>query len=273
MNNLIKLFALNKQNSERKFEVKASAEETTIYLYDTIVSDDLTAEWWGGVSPQAFAKALNAITTPIVNLRINCPGGDVFAGRAMDQAIRQHKSTFIAHIDGYAASAASYVALACDEVEIAKGGFFMIHNAWTFAYGNADDLLKTADLLNKIDNSLVATYQDETSQDEQQIKDWMTAETWFNADESLQFGFADRIAENVAKSKAKAQTQWDLTAYSKAPAAQADELLPEPADEPAPPIEPETKETEPAAPALAENNLTNQTKVRQKQKLALLALH
>jgi ATP-dependent Clp protease, protease subunit len=212
MYNLIKLFALNKSNEGRKFEIVNAVDEATIYLYDAIVSDELTAEWWGGVSPQAFVKELNAITAPIVHLRINCPGGDVFAGRVIENSIRQHKAKFIAHVDGYAASAASYVALACDQVEIAKGGFFMIHKAWSMAYGNSDDMIKTAGLLEKIDNSLVGTYVDETGQTEAQIKSWMTDETWFNAEEAVKYGFADSIADVKVKNSA-----WDLSAYTKAP--------------------------------------------------------
>lgn len=232
MNNLMKLFALNRANAERRFEVKAEADEATIYLYDAIVSDELTAEWWGGVSKMAFIKELNALTAPVIHLRIDCPGGDVFAARAMERAIREHSSKVIAHIDGYAASAASFLALACDEVVIAKGGFFMIHKAWTFAYGNSDDLLKVADLLDKIDVSLVGTYEQETKLSAAAIETYMAEETWFNAEESLKFGFADSIAEDAQKSAA-----WDMSAYAHAPATvQAKTLTPDPET-----IDPETK--------------------------------
>lgn len=212
MNNLMKLFALNRANAERRFEVKATADEATIYLYDVIVSDELTAEWWGGVSKMAFIKELNAITAPVIHLRIDCPGGDVFAARAMERAIREHSSKVIAHIDGYAASAASFLAVACDEVIIASGGFFMIHKAWAFAYGNSDDLLKIADLLDKVDESLINTYEAETKLSASAIKTYMTEETWFNAEESVKYGFADSIAQDAQK-----VTAWDMSAYAHAP--------------------------------------------------------
>lgn len=213
---LIKLLALNKGRG--KFRAETSADSATIYLYDVIVSDS----YWGGVDPISFAKQLLAIDAPTIHLRINSPGGDVFAARAMEQAIRQHPSNIIAHIDGYAASAASYLALAADSVEIAAGGFFMIHKAWTVAFGNADELTKTADLLTKIDESLVNTYVTETGQDAQQVRDWMAAETWFTAEEAVQYGFADNIAQAADKSASNA-VDWDFSAYGNAPIAAENE--------------------------------------------------
>lgn len=208
MKPLLKLLADNRGRG--LFRAEAKDDEATLYLYDVIVSDD----YFGGVSAQAFVKELRAITAPVIHLRINSPGGDVFAARAMEQAIREHSSKVIAHVDGYAASAASYVALAADEVVIAEGGFYMIHKAWTFAFGNADDLMETAALLEKVDESLVVTYAKETGQEAEQIREWMAAETWFSGPEAVEHGFADRIAEDAPKDKGT----WDLSAYRQAPA-------------------------------------------------------
>lgn len=208
MKHLFKLLADNRGIGF--FKAEQGADEATLYLYDTIVSDD----YFGGVSAIAFAKSLAALKAPVIHLRINSPGGDVFAARAMEQAVREHGSKIIAHIDGYAASAASYVALAADEVIIAPGAFYMIHKAWTMAWGNSEDLLATAALLEKVDASLLATYVKETGQDAQQIADWMAAETWFNAEEAVANGFADRVAE----AEPKASAAWNLAAYAHAPA-------------------------------------------------------
>ena len=167
---------------------KAKAEESgeaTLYLYDVIVSDD----YWGGISAEKFVKELNALDAPTIHLRI------------------------VAHVDGYAASAASFVAVACDEVEIAPGGFFMIHKAWTFTAGNADDLLHTAEMLEKLDASLVDTYAKKTGCTPEEIAGWMKAETWFSAGESVERGFADRVAEAAPK----AQADWNLSVYANAP--------------------------------------------------------
>lgn len=248
MSRLLKLFALNRANALRKFEVKAEANEATIYLYDVIVGDDLTAEWWGGVSPNQFVQTLNNITAPVIHLRINCPGGDVFAARVMELAIRQHTSKVIAHVDGLAASAASFLAVACDEVEIAKGGFFMIHQASALCWGNSDEMIHMADLLEKVDESLVQTYVDETGQKADDIRAWMKAETWFSADEAISNGFADRLAEIEAKAS------WDVSVYDKAP--KIDQ--PEPAPQPAP-------------QANDEDYLHEDHRARQQQRMTVLA--
>jgi ATP-dependent Clp protease protease subunit len=193
--------------------VAAEGDESVIYLYDAIVPTEIDAQWWGGVAADTFAKTIMAINTPFIHLRINSPGGDVFAGRAIAQAIKDSPSTVIAHVDGYAASAASYIALAADEVQIAEGGFFMIHQAWSLAYGNSDDMLGMATLLEKIDSTLVQTYQKETGNTPEQIQQWMSAETWFTADEAVQYGFADSLQKERVKNSAR----WDLSAYKNAP--------------------------------------------------------
>jgi ATP-dependent Clp protease, protease subunit len=218
MNHLLRLLIDNKGRGQ--FRAEKKEDEATLYLYDVIVSDD----YWGGVSAEKFVKELRSITVPTIHLRINSPGGDVFAARAMEQAIREHSSKIIAHVDGYAASAASVLAIAADEVEMAEGGFYMIHKAWTFAYGNSDDLMEAAGLLEKVDGTLVATYAKRTGKDETTIADWMKAETWFTAQEALDNGFIDRVAEGKVKG------QWNLAAYGKAP--KTEEPKEEPKEEP-----------------------------------------
>ncbi|MCW7542007.1 Clp protease ClpP [Aquabacterium sp. A7-Y] len=215
MNRLLKLLADNRRAPSRRFEVVAAeqGDGAEVFLYDAIVDDELEAEYWGGVSPQSFVKALRGITASTIHLRINSPGGSVPAARAIEQALREHPARVVVHIDGLAASAATFIAMAGDEVVIAKGALFMIHKAWTVAWGNSDDLLSTAALLEKIDGTLVETYADRTQQDPNQIADWMAAETWFTAQEAVEHGFADRLAD----AEAKANGGWNLSAYAKAP--------------------------------------------------------
>jgi ATP-dependent Clp protease, protease subunit len=211
-NGLFALLAANKGRGQ--FHAQATGDnEATIWLYDAIVSDD----YWGGVSALTIGKSLAEYRDKsIIHLRINSPGGDVFAGRAMQQLIAESPSKIITHVDGYAASAASYVALAGHEVHIAEGGMFMIHKGWTLGIGNADDLRKVASLLDQIDESLVATYASKTGQDPDQIRQWLTAETWFTAEESVQYGFATQIASTADSTKQNASS-WDLSAYARAP--------------------------------------------------------
>jgi len=230
-NRLLQLLADNRQAPARRFEVlaaKAGADdEAEIYLYDAIVSDELEAEYWGGVAPQSFVKALKDITAGTIHLRINSPGGSVFAARAIETALREHKARIVVHIDGVAASAATFIAMAGNEIIMAPGALFMIHKGWTFAMGNADDLRGTAELLDKVDGTLVDTYVARTGGDAKQISDWMAAETWFTAREAVDAGFADSVAESAPK----AQASWKLDAYERAPKVQTSEP---PAPAPAP---------------------------------------
>lgn len=218
MHPMLKLLANNKAKGSFKIEAKTDAEEATIYLYDMIVSTDDEAEWWGGVSPQAFVKALNEITAPTIHLRVNSPGGSVFAARAMEQAIRQHTSKVIAHVDGLAASAASFLIMAADEIRMAPGSFLMIHKAWTGMWGNADDLRKEADLLDQIDGSLVKTYANRSGQTPEDITNWMAAETWIEADRAVELGFATAVdAEKATSNSAPVPGNWDTSAFKNAP--------------------------------------------------------
>lgn len=253
-NRLNKLYADNRKAAARKFEVvaKADTNEVEIFLYDHIVSSEDEAEWWGGVAPESFVKAVYAVDKDAtIHLRINSPGGSVFAARAMEQALRDHKSKVIVHIDGLAASAATFIAMAGDEVIPAKGAMFMIHKAWTGMWGNADDLRKEADLLDKIDGTLAETYASKTGKSVDQISAWMADETWFTAAEMLEHGFATSIAETEAKASA-----WNLSAYDKAPKPQSSTEQPKPKEKPAP-ADPQT--------------ISDDHRARQQQRLSLLS--
>ena len=200
----------------------ASAADDTaeILLYDAIVDSEVEAEWWGGVAPEPFVRALRGITASTIHLRINSPGGSVFGARAMEQALREHSARVVVHIDGLAASAASFLAMAGDEVVMSKGAMMMIHNAWTFAMGNADELRKTSDLLSKIDGTLAQTYADRSGQDVKTLADWMAAETWFTSEEAVAAKLADAIAEAPKADDAPAAA-WNLSAYLRPPARDA----------------------------------------------------
>ena len=248
-NRLNKLYSDNRKAAARKFEVvaKAEANEVEIFLYDHIVSNEEEAEWWGGVAPESFVKAVYGVDKDAtIHLRINSPGGSVFAARAMEQALRDHKGSVIVHIDGLAASAASFIAMAGDEVIMAKGAMFMIHKAWTGMWGNANDLRKEADLLDKIDGTLAETYASKTGKALDQVSTWMAEETWFTAAEALEHGFATSIADTEAKAGA-----WNLSAYDKAPNPKAQAPAPDPKPEPA--------------------TITDDHRARQVQRLALIS--
>lgn len=214
MPQILKLLADNKTACP-KSKIVSSAGEITIYLYDAIVATEADAKWFGGVSAEGLVKEIRTLKPSTIHLRINCPGGDVFAGRAIEQALREHDGKIVAHIDGYAASAASFIMLAADEIEIGAGAFIMIHNAWTFAMGNSQDIMKVAGLLDKIDASIAESYATKTSKDLKIITDWMANETWFSAKEAVDNGFADRISSD--NSSSNTENSWNLSAYANAP--------------------------------------------------------
>jgi len=180
---------LDRMGDDRRYEVQdADNDEATIYLYDVI------GDYWGdGVSAKQFAADLSEITAGTIHLRINSPGGDVFDARAMQTALRQHPAHVVAHIDGLAASAATYVMLGADEVEAVEGAMFMIHNAWALVIGNKNDMRKMAETLDRIDEGIAADYVAKTGVSTERVRMWMDAETDFTAAEALENGFIDRI--------------------------------------------------------------------------------
>jgi ATP-dependent Clp protease, protease subunit len=222
MNPQFKMRLANKGKGEFR------AEDNTLWLYDAIASDEEEAFWIGGVSPRDFIAALARTTGP-VTLRINSPGGSVFGAQAMVAAMRNHAQPITARIDSLAASAASVIAAECAECEMVPGSMLMIHKAWGLAIGNADDMLATAELLEKIDGQIAATYARRAGDD----KDWsalMAAETWFTAEEALAAGLVSRVAE---ENKQRPANRWDLSAFARAPAAEV-EPTPEPVNDDAP---------------------------------------
>lgn len=214
-NRLLSLFASNRGRSPQpKQAIVAQGDEVTLYLYDAIVSSEADAQWFGGVAADVMAKEIRGLSASTIHLRINSPGGDVFGGQVIAQAIRDTKAKVIAHVDGLAASAATIVATAADEIVMAKGSMYMVHRAWSFAIGNTNDMMDAAALLEKVDGNLAAQYAERTGESAEDMLAVMDAETWFTAEEAVEAKFVDRISEDAPKNAAK----WDLSAYANAPA-------------------------------------------------------
>ena len=214
MQKILQLMASNRHLSTFKARANVNAQGqrvTDLFVYGPIANDREMADAFGGIDPETFNTAVHDATGPI-NLYVNSPGGSVFAAVAMGAALRRHGQPVNAFIDGLAASAASVLTTYADSVEASEGSFVMIHNAWTMGAGNAADFRAQADLLDQIDSTIVQAYVKQTGQTEQQVREWMAAETWFEAKEAVSNGFANRVAgqtEQVAN--------WDLAAFDKAP--------------------------------------------------------
>jgi ATP-dependent protease ClpP protease subunit len=208
MNPMIKMRLANKGRGDFK------AEGNTLWLYDVIAMDDDEAMWLGGVSPRQFIAALAETSGP-VTLRINSPGGSVFGAQAMVAAMRAHGAPITAQIDSLAASAASVIAAECAECVMAPGAMLMIHKAWGFTIGNADDHTQSAALLSKIDGQIAANYARRAGdEDPEKYMQMMAAETWFDAAEAVAAGLADRL---ISENSQRPAARWDLSAYAAAP--------------------------------------------------------
>ncbi len=196
-----------------EFKAAADDDEALLYIYDSIGWDGD----WGEVTAKAFVKELNAVTAPRIALHINSPGGSVFNAMAIYNALRQHSATVTSHIDGAALSAASVVALAGDEVVMAKNALFMIHDPAGIVAGTAEDMLKMATVLEKSKDTILDVYAEHSDWSREDIAAAMTEETWFTADEALEAGFVDQVGDEV-----QVAASFDLKAfgYRHAPALQ-----------------------------------------------------
>lgn len=195
---------------------KSDDDEAQVFLYDPIVGQRWIAEMMGYVCAQDLVPQLESIKAKTIRLRINCPGGDVFAMQAIMNSIRNHHARVIAQVDGIAASAATAIAMVCDEVIMQPGTNFMIHNSQGMAMGDKNDMLAMAELQGKVDAALAQSYADKTGKSLDEIGAWMDAETWFTAEQAVENGFANTLMKPDKKS-AKAATEWNLTAFANAP--------------------------------------------------------
>lgn len=212
-NALLQLFVENSGAARKPLNVMRAedANEATIFIYDAIGG-------YFGVDAQEFAVAMAGLQdVDKIHLRINSPGGDVFDARAMQTTIAQHPAYTIAHIDGMAASAATYLTAPADEIEIAQGSAYMIHNGWTLEIGDKRDHRNIADRLEEVDGSIARDLSNITNDDVDidQIIAWMDAETWFTADQALEHGFVNRVFDYADADNNR--SQWNVAAYQNAP--------------------------------------------------------
>jgi ATP-dependent Clp protease protease subunit len=203
---ILQLLSDNAGRDKRPVNLVRNGTDATLYVYDVISAD------WGVSAVNVIDAIAQAGDAKTLHVHINSPGGDVFEGRAIMAALGRFEGKTVAHIDSLCASAATSIALACNEVEMSDGAFFMIHNASGGVWGDKNAMRETADLLEKIEGAIVNDYTAKTGKDAEQIVAWMNAETWFTATEALEHGFVDRLAP--AK---KAKNTWNLAAYANAP--------------------------------------------------------
>lgn len=178
-----------------------SAKRAEILIYGPI-----GPEFWGDeVSAANFAEMLKEVgDVSELSVRINSPGGDVFDGVAIYRQLVEHKAKITVHIDALAASAASFIAMAGDSIVMAEAGAIMIHDAWSFAVGDAAEMRRVADRLDLVSQTIAEVYAARAAKTPTEMRDKMRAETWFTAQAALDFGLITEIAKNKAPDEAQA---------------------------------------------------------------------
>ena len=149
-------------------------------------------------SAAGFRDALKDLgDVKTINLHINSPGGSVFEGIAIYNMLKQNKAHVNVYVDGLAASIASVIAMSGDAIFIPSNSMLMIHNPWTMAVGNASELRKQADDLDKITESSIQTYLNQAGDklDEETLRQLMDDETWLTAKEAVDYGLATEVIE------------------------------------------------------------------------------
>jgi len=185
-----------------------------IYIYDEI-------GYWG-VTASDFVAALNQVNASQIELHLNSPGGDVFDGIAIYQALVSHPANVVVKIDSLAASAASFIAMSGNEIEIGPFGQIMIHDAFGLARGNAADMRKMADELDMISDTIASVYAARTGTPANTWREAMLEETWYGAAAAVEAGLADRIGPaqgdtTQEDTEAAVAASWDLSIFRHTP--------------------------------------------------------
>jgi len=182
------------------YKIKNEAEEVDVYIYDEIGSYDISAK--------SFIDEIKDHKGKTLNIHINSLGGEVFDGMAIANAIKNYKGKTRTYIEGIAASISTVIALSADEVYMAENSLFMIHNAWGGSMGDAKEMRKQAELLDKISNEIARIYTKKSSLPQDKILSMMNEETWLDAKEAKDMGFVDYITEPV-----KVAAKYDISNF------------------------------------------------------------
>lgn len=180
--------------------INAADDSAEIYIYGDI------GGWWDGVQPEEIAKEIADLDVGTLNVHVNSGGGVVFDGMAIYNAFAGHSANVVMHIEGIAASIASVIVMAGDEIRIGESANLMIHKPWSFVMGDAGDMRAEADILDNLEQGIVDIYAARTEQDDETLKKLMSAETWMRGQQAVDEGFADSVIPNKKKEKKAAKS-------------------------------------------------------------------
>lgn len=193
----------------------------SLHLYGAI------GGFWGDIIAGDVVREIRDLDVATLNVYINSPGGDVYDGIAIRNALRQSPAHIIVHVDGIAASAASYIACAGDEVVMGENAEIMIHDAWTIVLGNAEELRVAAGDLDRISDNIAAMYAEKAGGTAAAWRELMKAETWYTAEEAVAAGLADRLdSDTDTAGDTAAAAQFDLSMFAHAGRSAAPAPLP-----------------------------------------------
>lgn len=179
---------------------KTNDKEYNLYIYGSI------GGWFSENNAETVRRKLSAIDAERIHVHINSGGGSAFDGVAICNLLRQHDAEIIVHIDGWAASAASIIAMAGDKIIMPANTMMMIHQASTYEYGNADVFEKIAKDLRKIDAALRQSYKKRFVGTEDELIQLLKDETWLTADEAVALGLADEVTEEIEVNESQEET-------------------------------------------------------------------
>lgn len=176
--------------------MKATNNVAQIDIFGDIVSEKWFDEEISATSFRDALKELGDVST--INLSINSGGGSVFDGIAIYNMLKSHKATVNVYVEGLAASIASVIAMAGDTITMRSGSMMMVHMPWTLSQGNAEEMRKTADTLEKTGDSIVDIYSERTGISSDDIRNIMNEETWLSAEEAVEQGWATKLDKKEA---------------------------------------------------------------------------
>lgn len=189
-----------------RVRVNADAgDEAEILIYG-----DIGGGWWDeGITGESISKEIAAIDADVIHVRVNSGGGLVFEGLAIYNALARHSAKIVMHVDSIAASIASVILMAGDEIHIAEGAQVMVHKPWSGTWGDAAAMRKEADILDKLEKGIIDIYAARTGADRADLESWVGAETWFTGQEAVDAGFADSMTP-AKKKKAASSALFNL---------------------------------------------------------------
>lgn len=230
---------------KKYYMLTTSGRTAEVYIFGDITS----WPWYeSDVSSYTLSKELQGLDVDEIVVHLNSYGGEVAEGLAIYNILRNHKAKVRTVVDGFACSVASVIFMAGEERIMNSASLLMVHNAWSFAYGNAAELRKQADDLDTVTKSIMAAYLERAGIDEDKLKQLLDDETWITPADALEMGFATSIIAADTQESGKAAASARKAMYQRIL-----NIRREPVPPPAPPAAP-TEPKEPALPPIPPEN-------------------